>query len=130
MNRTRVVIAEDYVLIQEMIRDLLDSECDVIGAVEDGRAAIEMVTREAPDVLLVDVSLPELNGFAVVESLRSSHPLIRVIFVSAYRDPDYVARAFELGAKGYLLKSLLSTELLTAIRTVMAGGVYRSALLT
>jgi two-component system response regulator DesR len=129
MNQPRVVIAEDFVLIQEMIRGLAELECTVVATVEDGRAALDSVAAHLPDILLVDVSLPEASGFAVAEELSRTHPEVRIMFVTAYADPEYVERAFELGAKAYLLKGSLRLELLPAIREVLAGGVYRSATL-
>jgi len=129
MYRPRVVIAEDFVLVQEMIRDTVERECDVIAAVEDGRAALDAVTAHRPDILLVDVSLPTFNGFVITEKAHQSNPELKILFVSAHRDRHYVERAFELGAKGYVLKSSIATELLPAIRSVMTGCLYRSPFL-
>lgn len=127
-KRPRVVIAEDFVLIQEHIRGLLQSYCQVVAAVEDGQSALDAVATYGPDILLLDVSLPVANGFAVTETLRQSQPEVKVVFITAHRDRSYVERAFELGAKGYVLKTSMHTDLLPAIRKVSEGGVYRSAL--
>jgi two-component system uhpT operon response regulator UhpA len=129
MTRPRVVIAEDFVLLQEMVRDTLEPACEVIATAEDGQSAIEAVTSHRPDILLVDVSLPVANGFLVTERVRQTDPEIKIIFVTAYRERSFVDKAFELGAKGYVLKSSIRTELLAAIRQVMGGGLYRSAFL-
>jgi DNA-binding NarL/FixJ family response regulator len=128
-QQPRVVIAENFVLIQEMIRDLLEPECDVVAMVEDGQAAIKAVETHRPDILLLDVSLPLANGFAVTEKIQQSHPEIKVVFVTAYADPGYVERAFASGASGYVLKGSIRTDLLGAIRDVMEGRPYRSPLL-
>jgi DNA-binding NarL/FixJ family response regulator len=120
------VIAEDFVLIQENIRALLEDEFDVVAAVEDGQSALEAVANGHPDVLLVDISLPVLTGLKVAEKLRESDSQVRVMFVTAHRDREYVQRAFETGAKGYVLKGSIATELVPAVRAVLAGGVYRS----
>lgn len=127
-RRPRVVIAEDFVLIQENIRRALPPECEVIAAVEDGAAALDAVAGQNPDILLLDVSLPDMSGFAVAEKLFRINSPVKVIFVTAYADRSYVERAFEIGAVGYILKGNMWTELPAAIREVLAGGLYRSPL--
>jgi|SRR5579863_6089637 len=129
MTRTRVLIAEDFVVIQEMIRDLLEPECEVVAMVEDGRAALESAAALAPDILLLDASLPVIGGFEVAERLYQTYPEVRIIFLTAHAEPSYVRRAFEIGAKAYLMKGSIRIELLPAIRAVLAGGLYRSEML-
>jgi DNA-binding NarL/FixJ family response regulator len=128
-NRPRVVIAEDFVLIQESIRLAIQKDCDVVAMVEDGEAALEAVTNHSPDILVLDVSLPKLRGFPVVERLTQAGSPTKAIFVTSYSDKNYVERAFEIGAKGYVLKGAMHTELPTAIRAVTRGELYRSPLL-
>lgn len=129
-RRPSVVIAEDYVLIQENIRRALPPECEIIATVEDGAAALEVIGAQMPDILLLDVSLPDMSGFAVAEKLFRTNSPVKVIFVTAYADRAYVERAFEIGAKGYLLKGKMWTELPEAIRAVLAGGLYTSPLVS
>lgn len=124
-RRPRVVIAEDYVLIQENIRRALPPECEVIAAVEHGADALDVVATQQPDILLLDVSLPDMSGFAVAERLFRANSPVKVIFLTAYADRSYVERAFEIGAKGYLLKGKMWTELPAAIEEVLAGAVYQ-----
>jgi len=124
-----VVIAEDFTLIQESIRLLLQPHCEVVAAVEDGEAAVKAVAALCPDILLLDVSLPHLGGFAIAEQLLRADSPVKVIFLTAHSDQSYLERAFELGAKGFVLKSAMLTELPAAIRAVSAGGCYRSPLL-
>jgi len=126
-KRPRIIIAEDFVLIQENIRRSLPCECEIIAAVEDGAAALDLAATHQPDILLLDVSLPDMSGFTVAERLLANSP-VKIIFLTAYCDRTYVERAFEIGAKGYLLKGTMWTELPMAIREVLAGGVYRSPL--
>lgn len=128
-RRPRVVIAEDFVLIQESMRLLLGSECDVVAAVEDAEAALAAVAAYSPDLLLLDISLGGASGFAVAEKLKELRSPVNVVFVTAYPDRQYVDRAFEIGAKGYVLKGSMRTELPAAIRAVMNGGVYRSPMI-
>ena len=129
MKRPRVYIAEDFILIQEMIRETVESECEVVGVFEDGRDVLDAVLTNPPDILLIDASLPGISGFVVAERALRNHPDLKVVFVTAHSDPNYVSRAFEIGAKAYLLKGSLRAELLPAIRTVLCGGIYKSAML-
>src|SRR4051794_38504201 len=114
-KRPRLIIAEDAVLIQENIRRVVQPECDVVAAVEDGEAVMGAVTEHTPDILLLDVSLPGMSGFAVAEQLRIVKSQVYVIFLTAHRDKEYANRAFEIGAKGYILKGSMWTELPQAI---------------
>lgn len=129
-RRPRLVIAEDVVLIQENIRRVVQPECDVVAAVEDGDAVVEAVATHAPDILLLDVSLPGISGFAVAEQLRLAKSQVNIIFLTAHRDREYANRAFEIGAKGYILKGSMWTELPRAIHVVSGGGFYRSPLVS
>src|SRR5947208_7117385 len=104
MKQPRVVIAEDFVLIQEMIRDIIEPSCEVVAMVMDGGAALDAANTHRPDIVLLDASLPLLSGFAVAEKLANTLPETKIMFVTAHADPTYIARAFEIGAKAYLLK--------------------------
>lgn len=129
VNRPRVIIAEDFVLIQETIRLAVQECCDVVATVEDGETALQAVTTHSPDILLLDASLPGMSGFAVAEALLRAKSPVKIILVTAHNDLAYVERAFELGACGYVLKGTMRTDLPSAIRAAMAGETYRSALL-
>jgi DNA-binding NarL/FixJ family response regulator len=127
MTRPRVVIAEDHVLVRDVIRDVLRSECDVLAVVEDGGAALEAVAEHHPDFLLLDISMPVLNGMAVARRVHKASPGVNIVFVTAQGDPAYVEAAFEAGARGYVVKGALLTELPAAIHEIQAGREYRSA---
>lgn len=127
-QRPRVIIVEDSVLIQQNIRRAVQAECEIVGACEEGEAVFEAVASLAPDILLLDVSLPGMNGFAVAEQLKLSDAPVDVIFVTAHRDQDYEKRAFEIGAKAYVLKGRMWSELPAAIRAVAQGGTWRPPL--
>jgi DNA-binding NarL/FixJ family response regulator len=129
MNRPRVVIAEDFILIQESIRLAVRDCCESVAPVETGETALEAVLSHSPDILLLDASLPGMGGFAVAETLQGAKSKVKIIFVTAHSERAYVERAFELGACGYVLKGAMATELPSAIRAAMAGAPYRSALL-
>jgi DNA-binding NarL/FixJ family response regulator len=128
-KRPRVLIVEDFVLIQESIRAVLQRDCDVVAGVEDGKSALAAAAAHHPDIVTLDVSLPDGSGFAVAEQLTHDDAAVKVIFLTAYPDRAYAERAFEIGAKAYLLKTSIQTELPAAIREVMNGGQYRSPLI-
>jgi len=106
---------------------VLQRDCDVVATAEDGKAALAAVAALQPDIVTLDVSLPDGSGFAVAEQLKETP--VHVIFITAYPDRAYADRAFDLGAKAYLLKTSLHTELPAAIRAVMNGACYRSPLI-
>lgn len=126
-KRPRVIIVEDFVLLQETIRLLLERECEVAATADDGESAIVLTAELTPDIVTIDVSLPGISGFAVAEKVSSMSPAPQVIFVSNYGDKEYIQKAFELGAKAYVLKSAIDAELLEAIRAVRAGKRFLSA---
>ena len=108
---------------------MLDDQCDLVGMVEDGRALLEAAERVQPDIVILDVSMPLLNGIDAATQLKKSHPSIKVIFVTMHADADYVRSAFEAGASGYLLKRSAVDELEQAIRAVWAGHTYITPLI-
>ena len=128
-KRPRVLIVEDFPLIQESIRQVLQPDCEVLGAAENSEIALAEVSKLRPDIVVLDVSLPDSSGFALAEKLNQTQLKPNVVFVTAYLDKMYVERAFEIGAKGYVLKSRIHTELPAAIREVTGGGRYLSPLI-
>ncbi len=130
MRRPRLLLADDHTLLLEGIRLLLEPEFELVGSVEDGRALLEAAKDLKPDVILLDISMPILNGIDAAYRLRKLVPSARVIFLTMHADADYVAEAFRAGAAGYLLKRAAASELLTAIREVMKGHHYVSPLVT
>ena len=129
MRVPRAVLAEDHILIQEALRLELRREVEVIAAVQDGAAALEAIGQYQPDVLVLDLSLPKVNGMTVAQRARKSWPDLKILFVTAQSDRFYVEEAFRSGANGYVLKGAMATELRQAVREVLAGRCYRSALL-
>ena len=130
MRRPRLLLADDHTLLLEGIRLLLEPEFDLVGSVEDGQALLAAAKTLKPDIILLDISMPVLNGIDAAHRLRKLLPSARLIFVTMHSDPDYVAEAFRAGARGYLLKRAAASELLTAIREVMKGNHYISPLVT
>jgi DNA-binding NarL/FixJ family response regulator len=128
MSHTRVLIADDHPLIRSGLRALLAREpaFDVVGEAADGYQALELVEQLAPDVAMLDVSMPRLNGIDVARQISEKWPSTRIIIVSIHSDEGYVLRALKAGAKGYLLKASPEDEILNAVRAVAAGQAYFS----
>lgn len=129
MSVTRVVLADDHHVVREGLRALLEAEPDltVAGEAADGLTAVHLVERVKPDVLVVDVMMPALNGLEVTRQVVRRSPDTRVIVLSMYSDESYVMEALKNGAAGYVLKSSTRSDLVQAIREVMAGERYLSA---
>lgn len=128
--KVRILLADDHTLLLDGIRLILEPEFDLVGSVEDGQALLTAAQQLKPDVVLLDISMPKLNGIDAAHQLRKLLPTAKVVFVTMHSDADYVAEAFRAGACGYILKRSAATELLTAIREVLKGNHYVSPLVT
>ena len=124
MKRTRVLLADDHKIILNGLRSLLESEFELVGKVEDGRALVSAAEKLRPDVIVVDVSMPLLNGIEAVRQIKKIDPRVKVVFLTMHPDVTYAIRAFEAGASGYVLKHSASSELLTAIHEAIKGRTY------
>ena len=129
MTKPRVLLADDHSLVLEGFRRILQDRCQLVGMVEDGRALLEKAQKEKPDIVIIDISMPLLNGIDAATQLLKLHPSIKVIFVTMHVDAEYVRSAFEAGASGYLLKRSAVDELEQAIRMVLAGHKYITPLI-
>jgi DNA-binding NarL/FixJ family response regulator len=128
--KPRLLLADDHTLLLEGIRLMLEPEFELVGSVEDGHALLAAAKILKPDIILLDISMPVLNGIDAAHRLRKLLPSARLIFLTMHADPDYVAEAFQAGAMGYILKRAAASELLTAIRTVLNGDHYVSPFVT
>ena len=128
--RPRLLLADDHTLLLDGIRMLLEPEFELVGCVEDGQALLAAAMDSKPDVILLDISMPVLNGIDAAHQLRKILPAAKLIFVTMHADADFVTEAFRAGAAGYLLKRSAASELLTAIREVLKGNHYVSPLVT
>jgi len=128
----RVLIVDDHPLVRGGLRSLLQrtGEFDVVGEGADGYEAVELAALHAPDVILLDVAMPRLNGADAAQYIRDKAPLAGVIMLSMHADESYVLRALKSGARGYLLKASPESEVLSAIRAVAAGQAYFSPAIT
>ncbi len=130
MAKPRIIIADDHTLLVEAFEKLLAPECDVVAKVGDGRALLAAVREHRPDAVVLDLSMPLLNGLDAARQIKQTNPSIRLIFVTMNEDPDLAAEAFRAGGSAYLLKRSAGTELLTAIREAMKGRSYVTPLVT
>jgi len=124
MSRPRVLLADDHVLLLGAFEKLLANECDVVGQVVDGRSLVEAAERLKPDVVVLDISMPLLNGLEAGRQIRQRLKNVKLVFLTMNEDADIAAEAFRAGASGYLLKRSAASELTTAIHTVMLGQTY------
>ena len=129
-NRPRVLLADDHTLLLDAFEKLLAEDCDVVGAVSDGRAVIDAATRLKPDIVILDVAMPLMNGIDAARRLKQLQPGVRIVFLTMNEDPDLAAEAFRAGASGYLLKRSAASELTTAIRELMQHRSYVTPLVT
>jgi len=123
MGKIKVFLADDHVLVREGTRELLEREADleVVGEAGDGEETVRLVTQLKPDVALIDIAMPKLNGIEVTRRIKALCPATAVLILTAYDDDQYIFALLEAGAAGYLLKDVRTSQLVEAIREVSAG---------
>jgi two-component system response regulator NreC len=124
----RVVLGDDHGIVRRGLRALLEAEDDieVVGEAGDGLEALRVLDRERPDVAILDIAMPRLNGIDVAQRALKQHPQLKVVFLSMYADESYVLRALAAGARGYLLKEATEQDLVPALRTIQQGRPFFS----
>ncbi len=125
-SRARVLIADDHVLVAEALCQLLSHDFEIVAIVHDGRRLIEAATKLLPDVILVDVSMPVLNGLEAAKRIKRQLPNLKILCVTIASDPELIDESLRLGLDGYVIKTCAPTELLTAIRFALEGKRYVS----
>jgi DNA-binding NarL/FixJ family response regulator len=122
----KVMLVDDHSIVREGIRILLEKfpDISVLAEADNGRSALELIAQLAPDVVLMDISMPGMNGIEATQRIVADHPMVRVLMLSMHKDKRFVSQAFRAGAKGYLLKDCASAELVKAVRAVACGEVY------
>lgn len=132
MNKLRILLAEDHLTVREGIKLLINSQPDmqVIGEVGDGSAAIKEAQKNTPDIIVMDVSMPEINGLKATKRLKQISPDIKILTLTRHSDDAYLRQLIESGASGYVLKQSAPTELIHAIRAVAEGKNYLDPSLT
>lgn len=130
MKRPRLLLADDHTVVVEGLRRLLEPEFDIVGTVPDGQALLKAAQELHPDVVLLDISMPLLNGIEAAHHLRRTVPRTKLVFLTMHSDADYVAEAIRSGASGYVLKKSAASELVAAIREALKGRLYITPLVT
>ena len=130
MGRPRVLLADDHSLVLGAFENLLSGECDIVGQVADGRALIDAAEKLKPDVIVLDIGMPLLNGLEAGRQIKRQLREVKLVFLTMHEDADLAADAFRSGASAYLLKRSAASELTTAIREVMRGRSYVTPLIT
>jgi DNA-binding NarL/FixJ family response regulator len=130
MNRIRVLLADDHMMVAEGLRSLLRDEFDLLGTAANGKELVDAASELNPDVILVDISMPVLNGFDAVREIMKRGSEAKIIFLTMHNDATLLAEAFRCGASGYVLKQAAGEELVTAIREVAQGNNYVTSLIT
>jgi len=130
MATPRVLLADDHALLLGAFAKLLAADCEIVGQVADGRALVAAAEKLKPDVIVLDISMPILNGLEAGRQIKQRLRNVKLVFLTMNEDPDLAAEAFRAGASGYLLKRSAASELLTAIHEVMLGRSYVTPLIT
>jgi DNA-binding NarL/FixJ family response regulator len=126
MTKLRIFLADDHAVVREGVKSLINAQPDmeVIGEAADGRTAWEKAKDCQPDIVIMDLSMPQLNGAQATERLKQACPRVKVLALSVHEEKSYVHQLFQAGASGYVLKLATAAELIHAIRIVATGGVY------
>jgi DNA-binding NarL/FixJ family response regulator len=130
MERARIVVADDHNLLLDALQKLLSDDFDVVATVADGRSLVREAGRLKPDVAVVDLAMPDLNGLEAARQLKREAPNTRIVFLTMNEDPDLAAEAFRAGASAYVLKRSAAAELVTAIREALQSRSYVTPLIT
>ena len=129
MKKPRVLLADDHKIIIEGLKNLLKGEFEIVGSVEDGRALVEQASTLYPDVIVADISMPQLNGIEAARQIKKTGKNIKIVFLTMHPDVTYAANAFEAGASGFVLKHSASSELIRAIHEAIKGRTYVTPLI-
>ncbi|SEG02842.1 response regulator [Algoriphagus boritolerans] len=128
MNPTRILLADDHELVRDGIKSLLENEPEftVVAEASDGKEALKLIGLDQPDLLIVDIRMPQMNGIEVVKNLTKSFPKVKKLVLSMHDSEEYVVESIESGADGYLLKGSSKAEFIKALHTIAGGGKYFS----
>jgi DNA-binding NarL/FixJ family response regulator len=130
INRSRILIADDHNLVAELCKQLLETEFDVVGIVSDGRALLRVASNLKPDVIVLDIAMPILNGLDAGQQVKEILPAVKLVYLTMNPDIEVAAEAFRRKASGYLLKTCASVELVVAVREVLRGKTYMSSVIS
>jgi len=125
-SRPRILLADDHVGMLANASDILQNQFEIVGTVRDGRAAVNAACELKPDLVVLDIMMPELDGFHAAKELRRRGSVAKVVFLTVQEDEDYVAAALDSGGHAYVLKSRMYSDLVKAIATALDGGIFIS----
>lgn len=125
----RIILVDDHHLLREVLREKLakEADIDIVGEAADGRAALQLTAQLMPDIVILDISLPQMNGVELATRITAAYKSVKVVALSMHADKRFVTEMFKAGASGYVTKTAAATELLNAIRSVAAGKRYLGA---
>src|SRR6266404_2031096 len=124
LKRPPVLLADDHQMLVDALRRVLEPRCGVVGTVGDGRALLEAAAKLQPDIVVLDIAMPQLNGLDAARQLQHTLPKVKLIFLTMNQDPYLVGEAFRAGASAFLMKQAAALELTDAIEQVLKGGSY------
>lgn len=130
MKRPRVILADDHTLVLDALKKLIEPEFEVVGLFADGRSLVANASKLNPNVIVLDISMPMMNGLNAGQELKQMMPLVKLVYLTMSQDADLAGEAFRLGASAFLLKNSAASELLQALREVTRGGYYVTPLMT
>ncbi len=128
MNPCRIIIADDHALFRQGLKSLLGarSDLEVIGEAADGLQLLDLLSQSSPDIILLDISMPNLRGIEAIHEIKRAHPSMKILILTMHKDKQYLEQAISAGARGYLLKEDAETELFSAIEKIRRGRIYVS----
>lgn len=124
LRRPRLLIADDHRMLVDALKRVVEPRCEVVGTVHDGRALLDVAAKLLPELIVLDIAMPQLNGLDAARHLKRTLPQVKLIFMTMNEDPYLVGEAFRAGASAFLLKQAAAFELMTAIEQVLKGGSY------
>lgn len=132
MEKIRVLLADDHTVVRQGLRALLEAEPDisVVGEADDGRQAVQLAKKLSPEVVVMDIAMPNLNGLEATRQISRDVPTAKLLVLSSYNDDEYVTQVIKAGAKGYLLKQTAATDLIKAVREVRKGNPFFGPIIT
>ncbi|ABF43064.1 two component transcriptional regulator, LuxR family [Candidatus Koribacter versatilis Ellin345] len=124
--RARIIIADDHTLVAEACKKLLEGDYDVVAVVRDGRALVHSASQLQPNVVVIDINMPLLNGLDAGQQIKKASPAVQLVFLTMSEEPELVKEAFRCGASAYVVKTGAAAELVTAVQEVLSGHTYLS----
>jgi DNA-binding NarL/FixJ family response regulator len=128
MERARIVLADDHPGLLKCIQGMLADEFDIIGMASDGKAVLETAKELNPDVLVLDITMPLMDGLEAARQLKEAGSTAKIVFLTIHQDPDFLKSAIDVGANGYVVKCRLASDLIPAVKEVLAGRQFVSPL--